>query len=434
MNDITARRQAESLFKESEERYRVLTEKSTVGVYLIQDDMFRYVNDTFAQILGCPQDEIVDKLGPLDFILPEELPLISKDTKKHLDGHIRSAHFEFRIRRKDGSIRYVEIFTARLMHKGAPAISGTLVDITKRKEAEKNLAEERVRFLKLSENAPFGMVMIDVNGKFTYINPKFKELFGYDLDDIPDEKTWFRKAYPDSDYRLKVTSALIDDLKKTKSGEARPKILNVTCKNGTEKTINFISVQLGAGETLMSCEDITERKKLEEQLHKMSIVDELTGLYNRRGFFTLSQQQLKLAERTKKDMALFFIDLDRMKWINDTLGHHEGDRALIEIASALKKAFRETDIAGRIGGDEFAILAIDITADIRPEIFLARLQHRIDLFNRPKHRNYKLSLSIGTAHYNHENRCSLDELISRADILMYEEKKNKQREGLDNNP
>jgi diguanylate cyclase (GGDEF)-like protein len=215
------------------------------------------------------------------------------------------------------------------------------------------------------------------------------------------------------------------DLKETKIGEAKPEIYNVTCKNGTEKIINFISVQLFTGEILVSCEDFTERKKLEEQLHTMSIIDELTGLYNRRGFFTLSQQQMKLAERTKKDIALFYTDLDRMKWINDTLGHYVGDKALIEISNIFKKTFRETDIIGRIGGDEFAILAIDITTDIRPEVFLARLQRHIDTLNRAKNRKYKLSLSVGVARYNHENPCSLDELMSRADILMYEEKKNK---------
>lgn len=427
MNDITARRQAESLLKESEERYRIITEKSTVGVYLIQGNKFQYVNDAFAQIHGYDPDEIIDRFGPLDFILPEDIPLIKEGAKKQLDGHIKGAHFEFKIKRKDGSIRHVEIFIARLMHKGAPAISGTLVDITERKEAEKRLAEERMRFLKLSENAPFGMVMIDIKGNFTYINPKFKELFGYDINDVPDGKTWFRKAYPNPDYRHKAISAWMNDLKETKTGESRPEIFNVICKNGTEKIVNFIPVLLGTGDTLMSCEDITERKRLEEQLHTMSIVDELTGLYNRRGFFTLSQQQFKLAERSRKGMALFFIDLDRMKWINDTLGHHDGDRALIEIADVLRKTFRETDIIGRIGGDEFAILAMDIQADIKPEIFLTRLQHHIDAFNRLKHRNYKLSLSVGIAHYNHEKPCSLDELISRADISMYEEKKNKQR-------
>ena len=117
----------------------------------------------------------------------------------------------------------------------------------------------------LSENAPFGMVMIDKDGTFKYINPKFRELLGYDLNDIPNGKTWFRKAYPDPTYRHHVISTWIDDLEGFKSGEKRPRTFTVTCKGGTEKIINFIPVQLETGENLIACEDITELKRAEEE-------------------------------------------------------------------------------------------------------------------------------------------------------------------------
>ena len=117
----------------------------------------------------------------------------------------------------------------------------------------------------LSENAPFGMVMIDKDGTFKYINPKFRELVGYDLNDIPNGKTWFRRAYPDPTYRHHVISTWIDDLEGFKSGEKRPRTFTVTCKDGTEKIINFIPVQLETGENLMACEDITELKRAEEE-------------------------------------------------------------------------------------------------------------------------------------------------------------------------
>ena len=117
----------------------------------------------------------------------------------------------------------------------------------------------------LSENAPFGMVMIDKDGIFKYINPKFRELLGYDLNDIPNGKTWFRRAYPDPTYRHHVISTWIDDLEGFSSGEKSPRTFTVTCKGGTEKIINFIPVQLETGENLIACEDITELKRAEEE-------------------------------------------------------------------------------------------------------------------------------------------------------------------------
>ena len=123
-------------------------------------------------------------------------------------------------------------------------------------------------------------------------------------------------------------------------------------------------------------------------------------------------------------MLLFFADLDGMKWINDTLGHEEGDRALVDVGLILKETFRSSDIIARMGGDEFAILAIDTTG-IFPEIMMARLQNQIDAHNSDGKRLYKISISMGIAYYDPGNSCSLDELMSRADKLMYEQKRSK---------
>jgi len=171
-------------------------------------------------------------------------------------------------------------------------------------------------------------------------------------------------------------------------------------------------------------DDITEQKRFEEKLKTMSFTDELTGLYNRRGFITLSEQQMKVAERAKKNILLFFADLDKMKEINDTLGHHEGDKALIDISNILKEVFRESDIIGRMGGDEFAILVRDSTDETR-DILMMRLHNTLDDYNRPEGRKYQLSLSIGIAHYDPETPLTLDELMAQADEMMYEEKRKK---------
>ena len=147
-------------------------------------------------------------------------------------------------------------------------------------------------------------------------------------------------------------------------------------------------------------------------------------MYNRRGFLTLVQQQLKIAERMKKGIHIFFADLDKMKWINDTLGHEKGDQALIETAVILKDTFRASDIVARMGGDEFAVLAIE-AAEVEPEILTQRLQNRIDSYNNLENREYILSISIGCAYYDPAVPCSIDDLMTQADKRMYENKQNK---------
>ena len=124
------------------------------------------------------------------------------------------------------------------------------------------------RFQTLYEHAPFAMVMIDREGRFQYLNSRFKQLFGYDMGDVPDGRTWFRRAYPDPGYRHAVIATWTEDLNHIGVGKEIPRVFAVTCKNGTTRIINFISVKLETGEFLVTCEDITERKSVEEALQE----------------------------------------------------------------------------------------------------------------------------------------------------------------------
>ena len=181
--------------------------------------------------------------------------------------------------------------------------------------------------------------------------------------------------------------------------------------------------KLPSGEVVSIYDDVTENKKREEEIRILAVTDVLTGLYNRRGFMALADQQIKAATRTNKKMSLLFIDLDGMKRINDTWGHEEGDRTLVSAATILKQTFRESDILARMGGDEFAVLAVDAAES--PEIVLRRFAEQIGLYNAVPDRLYEISMSIGTTVYDPQVPCSLDDLISRADTRMYEQKKMK---------
>ena len=169
-----------------------------------------------------------------------------------------------------------------------------------------------------------------------------------------------------------------------------------------------------------------ERQQLHAALREMSLVDPLTQLYNRRGLITLARQLYKVADRMKKKVSHIFVDLDGLKAINDNLGHLTGDRALMETTDLLKETFRDSDIMARMGGDEFVVLAMENTGS-DAEMLTARLQDNLKQRNTRADRAFILSLSIGIVYYDPDAPRALDDLLQRADHLMYEEKRAKRQ-------
>ena len=169
---------------------------------------------------------------------------------------------------------------------------------------------------------------------------------------------------------------------------------------------------------------LSKQQKTETELRKLSLSDDLTDLYNRRGFFTLMEQQLKMAKRLKTPILLLYADIDNLKKINDTFGHNEGAKAIIDAANILKSTHRESDIMARIGGDEFVVLPVGATED-NAEIIKARLQKNIDAHNSKNNRRYKISISVGIKEFDPLSSHSLEDMLHQADILMYEDKKSK---------
>ena len=170
-------------------------------------------------------------------------------------------------------------------------------------------------------------------------------------------------------------------------------------------------------------QDITERKRAEAALQSLSLIDELTGLYNRRGFLAVTEQHVAAIRRDNKVPLVVYADLDGLKEINDSHGHHEGDRALASAAQILKETFRSSDILARLGGDEFVALAA-VDEDEGAEVLTDRLQEQFRASNALRTRPYNLSVSVGVAHFE-DDRYTIEELMAQADQAMYEEKRRK---------
>lgn len=287
----------EEALLESENKFRSLAEKALVGIYILQDSVFRYLNPKFAEVFGFELAELIGRMGPRDLTLPEDWPTVEENLRKRASGEVDAIHYEFMGVTKAKEQIDLEVYGTMAAHHGQPAVIGTLVDITGRKRAERALA-----------------------------------------------------------------------------AQAR-------------------------------------------ELEALALIYELTGIYNRRGFLVLAGQQLKTAERLRRDVSLIFADLDGLKEINDQLGHQEGDAALKETATLCRETFRESDVIARLGGDEFVILVMGTNHEGAKAI-AARFEENLARLNSEENRRYRLSLSVGTANYDPVSPCTIEELIDRADAMM----------------
>jgi two-component system, cell cycle response regulator len=170
----------------------------------------------------------------------------------------------------------------------------------------------------------------------------------------------------------------------------------------------------------VSC--VARQSLLEQELRSLALFDDLTGLHNRRAFWTLAAQELRVAVRNDQSFLMFFADIDGLKKINDAQGHQEGDLAIIRTARALQQTFRTSDIIARLGGDEFAVMALEASSQQDESAILGRLAAHLRALHGDEAR-YDLRLSVGSARYDPRNPAPLSELMDRADRSMYKEKR-----------
>jgi diguanylate cyclase (GGDEF)-like protein/PAS domain S-box-containing protein len=297
-------------------------------------------------------------------------------------------------------------------------------DITAQKTAANALRESEEKFRTIVQNVNIGVYRTtgDFDGRYLQVNPAFAKIFGYE-----SVKQLMKSRVVKLYRRAKDRRLFIKEL--MKRGLVRNRELLMRKRDGTPIWVSeYAKAQHDESGKVKwidgVIEDITDRKQMEEQLRAISLVDDLTGLYNRRGFLTLAEHQLKIANRAKKNVLLLFIDLDNLKELNDRFGHPVGDQALIQTTRILKKTFRGSDIIARIGGDEFVVLTLEISG-AGARTFYARLQKSLDSFNRHTRLPFALALSIGWAHYDPARPRSIHTLLTQADRMMYRHKQSK---------
>jgi diguanylate cyclase (GGDEF)-like protein/PAS domain S-box-containing protein len=289
------------------------------------------------------------------------------------------------------------------------------------------LVESEERFRNAFDYAAIGMALVAPKGNWLRVNRSLCEIFGYSESDL------LESDFQTITHRDDLGNHLAE-IYRMLSGEL------LTCqveKRYIHKLGHDVWVSNSASlvhdaqgsplHLIFQIQDITERKRAEAAIHTLSLADELTGLYNRRGFLAFCKQHRNSLHRANKCGVLVYADLDGLKRINDSFGHKEGDRALVKTAELLKETFRSADVLGRLGGDEFTALAA-VEPDGGVEKLIARLEEKFENYNNLKIVPYKLSISIGVAQLDSDASQSMEDLMAHADLAMYENKRAKRME------
>ncbi|MFH2044559.1 MAG: PAS domain S-box protein [Pseudomonadota bacterium] len=423
IRDVGDRKQAEEALKKSEERYHDLFENANDAIYLTDaDGNIKEVNNKALELQGYSREELIGT-SLYDHISEKNLPYFKKIVIKFKKTGTHDSFLANTIA-KDGRTLILELSASAIKEGDNYVGALTIVrDITDRIMAEKALRESEQRYRDLVENSPNIIYSFSDKRGVIFCSSLYQDILGYSAEQFTENLfIWRTYIHPEDHY---IVSQVIKCFSEGKHFNVEYRIKD---KQGKWHWFEdkSISIRKENDEFIVNglITEITERKMMEQEIRELSMRDQLTELYNRRGFITLAEQQLKSVKRTKKQMTLLFLDADDLKTINDTHGHEEGDKALYNTADILRQTFRESDIIARIGGDEFAVLVVDST-DMNSKIITQRLWQNINNFNTSKVRKYKLSLSWGSAIYDPDSTLTLDKLMSIADGLMYTQKRAK---------
>ena len=421
VEDVTAQKQAEQALRESEERYRNLFEYANDVIYTIDlEGNYTSVNKVGEQVTGYSRAELC-RMNFEQIVAPDHLPRTREMMARKLAGREATTFYELEIVNKTGARVLLEVSTQLIYEHGQPVgVQGIARDITARKRAEAALRESEERYRELFENANDIVYIHDLAGNFSSLNKTGERITGY----TRAEAMRINIAQVVAPEYLQLARGMIG--RKQDAGESTVYELEIISKDGRRVPLEIstrLVFQDGQPVGVQGiARDITERRQAEEQLRQHALSDALTGLPNR----LLLTDHLRLAvEQTRRHpthlFAVLFLDLDRFKMINDSLGHSVGDQLLVAIARQLEDCLRAGDTVARLGGDEFAILLNDL-AHFDDAIRVAdRVLNELKLpFNLDGHEVFTTA-SIGIALSNNRYETAED-VLRDADTAMYRAK------------
>lgn len=422
--NISDRKKAEDALREEQDRFRTLFESSPDPAWIIENNTFTECNEAAARILGYPNR------SQLLFVHPSKLsPEMQPDGESSFTKAERMMamarqnginRFEWVHTRANGENFPAEVTLSAITLQGRPAIYTVWRDITERLQAQEALKASEARFRTLFEQAAVGVAEIDtLSGRFLAINRKYCDIVGY------CETEMLELDFPSITYPDDLANDLAH-MEKLKTGQIRDFDIE---KRYFHKDGHIVWVELTVSpmwtpgnppdKHIAIVQDITHRKEVECQLERLACTDDLTGLVNRRHFLAQAELELSRSIRYGRQMSILMVDADLFKNINDQHGHAAGDSALKQLADIFRGTLRAADLAGRFGGEEFAILlpetnhemALELAERLRKVVAASQVALKSGL-------PLQFTVSIGVSSLISRDD-NLDMLISLADKGLY---------------
>jgi diguanylate cyclase (GGDEF)-like protein/PAS domain S-box-containing protein len=406
--------------QDSMERYRLLFDSNPHPMWVYNEESlgFLAVNDAAVDRYGYSRDEFL-AMTIKDIRPREDVPALLENVSRTISPLDRAG--TWRHLTKDGTVFDVEITSHALLFAGTPSRLVMANDVTERKRAEEGLRGAEERFHSAFENAPIGMSLVDLDGRFIQVNRAFSDITGYEgaelLGKSSQSITHPEDLESDLQHLRRMAAGEIDHY------QIETRFLH-SAGHPVWTRVSRSLVRGNEGEPLhlvSQVEDITQRKQSDLMLTHMALHDSLTGLPNR----TLALDRLSLAlartERHPFSVAVLFLDLDRFKVINDSLGHNLGDQLLVAVAARLREAVRPSDTVARIGGDEFVVVCEDITGVEDAARIAERIAHALTRPFDLEDDEVLLATSVGIALSSGPGDTP-ETLLRDADAAMYRAK------------
>lgn len=414
IHDVTARIRSERALRESEERYYTIITTAGEGYWLLDADSFRIleVNDALCTMLGYDRRTLLGR-KPTDFTDEENAAIFCSQVKQQQSQQQRS--YEVVMQHRVGHDVIVRINATDMPHgeNDARQSFAFITDITEWKHFEKQLRIAATFFETTSE----AIIVTDANNRIIAINPAFTQITGYTEEDVlGEDPKLLNSGRNDKFFYQEMWNSLNHSghwqgeiWNRRKNGEIYPEWLSIVVIKGSDSAEK---------QYMAVFSDITQRKKDEEKIWRQANYDSLTGLPNRNLFKDRLEQAMYAAQREHSGLALLFVDLDRFKSINDTMGHASGDLLLQEAATRLTSTVRTSDTVARLSGDEFTVLLYDIVSNNEVDRIAEKLLQQLRKPFTLNGREAYISGSIGITLYPGDTD-NLEQLLANADAAMY---------------